>query len=164
MPVMDGFSVLRALGKERPAKMPRVVMVSAYSYADAFEEALSLGAVDYINTPFDPAFLKKVVKEVLDPSLDNAQLVAQAKLRRVLFALQNIAGALAYREVLEGLNRLPLGELSPASCRELRACLLAAAQDRLLKSPKVEELVARGRATSPGVEPALTLLALARVL
>ena len=52
MPKMDGLELLRYLRGLRP-KMP-VVMLTAYGTVSRAVDAMKLGAVDFIEKPFDP--------------------------------------------------------------------------------------------------------------
>ena len=52
MPKMDGLELLRYLRGLRP-KMP-VVMLTAYGTVTRAVEAMKLGAVDFLEKPFDP--------------------------------------------------------------------------------------------------------------
>ena len=60
MPVIDGFEVLRRL---RSGSNPPIIVLTAR--ADACEEALSLGASDFMAKPFNPDELVKRIQALL---------------------------------------------------------------------------------------------------
>jgi CheY-like chemotaxis protein len=155
MPVMDGFTMLQAMAKERLPSPPRVVVMSGHTEVEIFETALSLGAVNYIWYPADPKELTAVAEEALDRSLDNSRLVLRAKLRRLMFAVRLSGLLVRTAEVLDGVTRLPLWEL-PMSARQELKSRLAALSKTLLK-PK-------GAAAERGVDPALVFSAVSRAL
>ena len=60
MPVMDGFGVLSALGKERAGRLPTLVLTARHGSADV-QRAIGLGARDYLAKPFkDSQLLMRV--------------------------------------------------------------------------------------------------------
>jgi DNA-binding response OmpR family regulator len=63
MPKMDGLEVLRLLRGLRP-KMP-VVMLTAYGTVGRAVEAMKLGAVDFLEKPFDPKTIQLLCQEIL---------------------------------------------------------------------------------------------------
>jgi DNA-binding NtrC family response regulator len=72
MPGMDGIEVLRRTRDSRP-ELP-VVLLTAYGTVGVAVEAMKLGAADFLQKPFDPDHLRRVVKQVLDrQQLDESQ-------------------------------------------------------------------------------------------
>jgi DNA-binding NtrC family response regulator len=63
MPTMDGLELLRYLRGLRP-KMP-VVMLTAYGTVSRAVDAMKLGAVDFIEKPFDPKNILALCEEIL---------------------------------------------------------------------------------------------------
>ena len=63
MPKMDGLELLRSLRGLRP-KMP-VVMLTAYGTVSRAVEAMKLGAVDFLEKPFDPKAIQLLCQEIL---------------------------------------------------------------------------------------------------
>jgi DNA-binding NtrC family response regulator len=63
MPKMDGLELLRYLRGLRP-KMP-VVMLTAYGTVGRAVEAMKLGAVDFMEKPFDPKAVLLLCEEIL---------------------------------------------------------------------------------------------------
>jgi DNA-binding NtrC family response regulator len=64
MPKMDGLQLLRHLRGLRP-KMP-VVMLTAYGTVGRAVEAMKLGAVDFLEKPFDPKSIRLLCQEILE--------------------------------------------------------------------------------------------------
>ncbi|HEY3150432.1 MAG TPA: response regulator [Candidatus Binatia bacterium] len=64
MPQMDGLELLRYLRGLRP-KMP-VVMLTAYGTVSRAVEAMKLGAVDFLEKPFDPKTISLLCQEILE--------------------------------------------------------------------------------------------------
>lgn len=65
MPEMDGYEVLRRLKQKESTLDIPVVFLTAKSDTDSELTGLSLGAVDYINKPFEPTLLRKRIKNHL---------------------------------------------------------------------------------------------------
>ncbi len=63
MPKMGGFELLENLRRFYPGTV--VVMVSAFGTVSRAVEAIKLGAVDFIEKPFDPDKIKLLVEEIL---------------------------------------------------------------------------------------------------
>lgn len=64
MPKMGGLELLRYLRGLRP-KMP-VVMLTAYGTVRRAVEAMKLGAIDFIEKPFDPKAIQLLCQEILE--------------------------------------------------------------------------------------------------
>jgi DNA-binding NtrC family response regulator len=64
MPGMDGMEVLRQLRTIRPDI--RVIIITAYGTVESAVEAIKLGAVDFVQKPFAPGEIRKLVSQVLD--------------------------------------------------------------------------------------------------
>jgi DNA-binding response OmpR family regulator len=64
MPKMDGLELLRYLRGLRP-KLP-VVMLTAYGTVSRAVEAMKLGAVDFLEKPFDPKAILLLCQEILE--------------------------------------------------------------------------------------------------
>jgi len=63
LPGMDGLSVLRQVS-ERYAGM-KVIIITAYGTLEAVIEAMKLGAVDFLQKPFEPSEVREIVSRVL---------------------------------------------------------------------------------------------------
>jgi len=66
IPGMDGMEVLKRVPEIRPEV--KVVIITAYGSVDAAVEAMKLGAVDFLQKPFDPEEVRKLVSSLLDQS------------------------------------------------------------------------------------------------
>jgi DNA-binding response OmpR family regulator len=64
MPKMDGLALLRSLRGLRP-KMP-VIMLTAYGTVSRAVEAMKLGAMDFLEKPFDPRAIELLCQEILE--------------------------------------------------------------------------------------------------
>ena len=64
MPGMDGMEVLRQVREIRPDI--RVIMITAYGTIESGVEAIKLGAVDFLQKPFDPDEIRQLVSTVMD--------------------------------------------------------------------------------------------------
>lgn len=67
MPVMTGLDVLKIL-REKQIETP-IVFLTGYSSKDLVVEALRLGAMDFLEKPFDYDELKKVFQQAIDIGL-----------------------------------------------------------------------------------------------
>jgi len=63
MPEMNGIDLLKVIREKTPAT--EVIMVTAYASVDTATEALRLGAVDYLQKPFDILQVRNVVSKGL---------------------------------------------------------------------------------------------------
>jgi two-component system, OmpR family, alkaline phosphatase synthesis response regulator PhoP len=64
MPGMDGMEVLRRVRGIRPDI--RVIMITAFGTIESAVEAMKLGAVDFLQKPFDPEEIRGLVSRVMD--------------------------------------------------------------------------------------------------
>jgi Response regulator receiver domain len=64
MPGVDGMEVLRRVPEIRP--QVKVVIITAYGSIEAAVEAMKLGAVDFLQKPFDPEVVREMVSSLLD--------------------------------------------------------------------------------------------------
>ena len=77
MPGMDGMEVLRRVREIRPDI--RIIMITAYGTIESAVEALKLGAVDFLQKPFDPEEIRELVSRVIDRDrLDEHKLIDYA--------------------------------------------------------------------------------------
>jgi DNA-binding response OmpR family regulator len=77
MPRMDGMEVLRRVREIRPDI--RIIMITAYGTIESAVEALKLGAVDFLQKPFDPEEIRELVSRVMDRDrLDEHKLIDYA--------------------------------------------------------------------------------------
>lgn len=64
MPGMSGLELLRHIREEAPVPPPFVVMITAYGDPEKQEEALRLGANDFLNKPLDFSALKQKLSDL----------------------------------------------------------------------------------------------------
>ena len=64
MPGVDGMEVLRRVSEIRPEV--KVVIITAYGSIEVAVEAMKLGAVDFLQKPFDPEVVRETVSSLLD--------------------------------------------------------------------------------------------------
>jgi CheY-like chemotaxis protein len=65
MPGMSGLELLRRIRVNAPLPPPIVMMITAYGDTESHEQALSLGADDFLNKPLDFNFLKQKLINLL---------------------------------------------------------------------------------------------------
>jgi len=63
MPGLDGMEVLRQVSQQRPEI--KVIIITAYGSIDLAVEAMKLGAVDFLQKPFDTAQVREMVRRIL---------------------------------------------------------------------------------------------------
>ncbi len=59
MPGMSGLELLRQIREKSPISPPIVMMLTAYGDQESFDQAMSLGANDFLNKPIDFNTLKE---------------------------------------------------------------------------------------------------------
>lgn len=64
MPGMSGLELLRRIRENTPAPPPFIVMITAYGNPEKQEEAMRLGANDFLNKPLDFSTLKQKLTEM----------------------------------------------------------------------------------------------------
>ena len=62
MPGISGFELLRQIKAKYKSPPPIVMMITAYGDADNYNQALQLGADDFLTKPLDFASLKEKLK------------------------------------------------------------------------------------------------------
>lgn len=83
MPVLDGFSALREIRKQR--KDIPIIIMTAYEGHDTVASALSMGATACVSKPFDLESLVALVKATLDEGRGRRSMDWNAHIRTVLF-------------------------------------------------------------------------------
>ncbi len=63
MPGLDGMEVLRRVARDRPEL--KVIIITAYGSIDLAVEAMKLGAVDFLQKPFDTSQVREMVRRIL---------------------------------------------------------------------------------------------------
>jgi YesN/AraC family two-component response regulator len=64
MPGLDGMEVLRQVAQQRPEI--KVIIITAYGSIDLAVEAMKLGAVDFLQKPFDATQVREMVARILE--------------------------------------------------------------------------------------------------
>jgi DNA-binding response OmpR family regulator len=64
LPGMDGLTVLRQVAERYPGL--RVIIITAYGTVEAVIDAMKLGAVDFLQKPFEPQEVREIVSRVLE--------------------------------------------------------------------------------------------------
>ena len=64
-PTYDGMSILRSVREDNLCRNVRVMMTTAQAKRENISRGLSMGALDYVNKPFDPKNLLERVNKVL---------------------------------------------------------------------------------------------------
>ena len=67
MPGLDGMEVLRRVPEIRPDV--KVIIITAYGSVEAAVEAMKLGAVDFLQKPFDPDEVRELVSSLLEQAI-----------------------------------------------------------------------------------------------
>lgn len=81
MPGIDGFETARLIRNRERSRLTPIIFLTQFSRSRSQAwEAYSLGAVDYIVKPFDPAILKWKVSVLVDLHQKNAQLAERSLL------------------------------------------------------------------------------------
>jgi len=81
MPGIDGFEAARLIRSRERSRLTPILFLTQFSRSRSQAwEAYSLGAVDYIVKPFDPAILKWKVSVLVDLHQKNAQLAERSLL------------------------------------------------------------------------------------
>ncbi len=97
MPEITGIDVLREVGEKKPG-LP-VIIITGHGDVPLAVEAMKLGAVDFLEKPFDDDLLIESVRSALSRDADTAKRKAEvAEINDKLAALSK-----REREVLEGL-------------------------------------------------------------
>jgi FixJ family two-component response regulator len=66
MPGLDGMEVLRQVSQQQPEI--KVIIITAYGSIDLAVEAMKLGAVDFLQKPFDTGQVREMVRRILEKS------------------------------------------------------------------------------------------------
>lgn len=65
MPGMSGLELLRKIREKHQTPPPMVMMITAYGDADNYNEAMRLGADDFLTKPLDFSILKTKLKKAI---------------------------------------------------------------------------------------------------
>jgi DNA-binding response OmpR family regulator len=75
MPSLDGYGVLKQLGKEGTARLPTLVLTARHGTVDV-QRAIGLGARDYLSKPFKDSQLLMRVARLFRPRVEARTLEA----------------------------------------------------------------------------------------
>lgn len=64
MPGMSGFELLKEIKRTHATPPPRVMMITAYGDIENYEQAMKLGADDFLTKPLDFTSLKEKLKNI----------------------------------------------------------------------------------------------------
>jgi len=64
MPGMSGFELLKEIKKKYATPPPKVMMITAYGDSENYEQAMKLGADDFLTKPLDFSSLKEKLKNL----------------------------------------------------------------------------------------------------
>jgi two-component system, chemotaxis family, chemotaxis protein CheY len=65
MPGMSGLELLRHIRQNAPSPPPTIMMITAYGDKENYEQAMALGADDFLNKPLDFNALKEKLTQLV---------------------------------------------------------------------------------------------------
>lgn len=113
MPDMSGYEVLEQLKNNQQTRLISVIFITALSDSGDEQKGFTLGAVDYITKPFNPAIVKARVRTHL--SLVKAEEVLETRLQIV----QCLGKAAEYRDNETGMHILRISHFARAIAKEI---------------------------------------------
>ncbi len=147
MPGMDGMEVLRRVREIRPDI--RVIMITAYGTIESAVEAMKLGAVDFLQKPFDPDEVRELVSRVMDrEKLDEQRLADYTS--RIEFAKRCI-GERHFDAAVEHVRRAIFVDPARPEAFNLLGALMEIRGDRL----EAQKNYRTALSLDPSYEPAL---------
>jgi len=105
MPGLDGMEVLRRVSRQVPEL--KVIIITAYGSIDLAVEAMKLGAVDFLQKPFDANQVREMVSRILEKpgeSQGYEDYLSLAK-QRILEGYFEVAGVYAQKAVFLNPDR-----------------------------------------------------------
>jgi signal transduction histidine kinase len=129
MPNMAGMEALRAI--KRLDQRAVVIILTAYASIETAQEALRLGAFDYLTKPFRPADIEAVIRRAIEHRIEllHAYLKTEAELQRSQF-LTNISHELRtpLTPLMGAIELLQENVLGPLTDKQIVAVDMAARQ------------------------------------
>lgn len=135
MPVMDGFGVLRWMGEQKLMKQIPVFLVTADNSEEMMKTGFELGAVDVINKPYLPSFIKKRISNVVElysareelaelVEKQDAMLYRQSREIQDLnnSVIETLATAIEFRDCESGQHVQRIHDLTLFFMQESRKC------------------------------------------
>ena len=104
MPNVDGMEVLRRVAKLN-AKLP-VIMITAHGSTEAAVEAIKLGAIDYIQKPFDISELKLKISKTLNVDQLNKEVEYLREEIAALYDKKIVGNSRSIREVFDIIEKI----------------------------------------------------------
>ncbi|AUX20734.1 histidine kinase [Sorangium cellulosum] len=117
MPEIDGFETASLIRKRKSTRHTPIIFLTAHTERVYVERSYSLGAVDYIMTPFAPEVLRTKVSVFVDLFKKTQKIKLQAESLR------------AHAEQLQRLNRAAVTINSARSLDDMVAAITEAARD-----------------------------------
>lgn len=105
LPGMDGLSVLRRVAERHAGT--KVIVITAYGTVDAVTEAMKLGAVDFLQKPFEPGEVREIVGRVLalpEGGPTSFTYEDYIKLARTSIAARKFSAAFVYAHKAVSMN------------------------------------------------------------
>jgi len=99
MPKKSGLEVLRCLQNEKP--FPPLILMTAYGDIPSAVEAMSLGAYDFIEKPFDPNKLERKIAEVFNKKSLSSETISLDEKKRLREYVANFEKSLLKQALIE---------------------------------------------------------------
>jgi DNA-binding response OmpR family regulator len=97
MPGVDGMEVLRRVPEIRPDL--KVVIITAYGSVEAAVEAMKLGAVDFLQKPFDPDEVRELVSSLLEQATHGYEKYLELVCKRISSGKFDAARVYAHKAI-----------------------------------------------------------------
>lgn len=141
MPGMTGLEVLEALAARRD-EVP-VILLTAHGDVDSAVRAMKLGALDFLQKPFEPASFVALLRQAIERARELHGLALAAREREALLAPLSARERELLPLLLDGASSKEIGRqlgLSPRTVDVHRASILAKTG-----APTMRDLAARFR-------------------
>ena len=105
MPGMNGFEVMQQLDEAMPNKRPPIIVLTAQTDMETRTKALALGAVEFLNKPFDHQLIIERISNILKTTLGSVRTASDSTYVNAYIADDDIASlkALGYTDETTGL-------------------------------------------------------------
>jgi DNA-binding response OmpR family regulator len=97
MPGIDGMEVLRRVPEIRPGL--KVIIITAYGSVEAAVEAMKLGAVDFLQKPFDPDEVRELVSSLLKQATQGYENYLELAYQRINSSKFDAARVYAHKAI-----------------------------------------------------------------
>jgi DNA-binding response OmpR family regulator len=123
IPGVDGMEVLKRVPEIRPEV--KVVIITAYGSVEAAVEAMKLGAVDFLQKPFDPEEVRELVSSLMEQATHGYENYLEMVCKRISIGKFDAARVYAHKAISINPDRPEafnlLGGLSEARGNRLEA-------------------------------------------